>query len=185
MNKADLIDALTLRLGTRRDATLAVDALVDVVLREVASGGSVGITGFGTFERAERAPRTGRNPRTGQTVPIAGTHSPRFRPGTYFKKVVSDPDELPAEGLAGGRAPARTGSSGAAGPKRAAAADAQAAELMPAEDVARVESQLKDSAKKTLAKGQKADGKKGKAKKSGKGGSGKSGKSKSKKVATK
>ncbi|MCK0111329.1 HU family DNA-binding protein [Ornithinimicrobium sp. F0845] len=106
MNKAELIDRLSTRLGSRREATLAIEALVDVVIREVAAGGTVGITGFGTFERAERAPRTGRNPRTGQSVPIAGTRTPRFRPGTYFKAVVSDPDELPREGLAGGRAPA-------------------------------------------------------------------------------
>lgn len=104
MNKAELIDRLSTRLGSRREATLAVEALVDVVIREVAAGGSVGITGFGTFERAERAPRTGRNPRTGESVPIAGTKSPRFRPGTYFRAVVADPDELPRDGFAGGRA---------------------------------------------------------------------------------
>ncbi|WP_256838626.1 HU family DNA-binding protein [Ornithinimicrobium faecis] len=111
MNKAELIDRLSTPLGSRRDATLAVEALVDVVIREVAAGGSVGITGFGTFERADRAPRTGRNPRTGESVPIPGTSTPRFRPGTYFKEVLSDPKALPAEGLAGGRAPA--GGSGA------------------------------------------------------------------------
>lgn len=104
MNKAELIDRLSTRLGSRREASLAVEALVDVVIREVAAGGNVGITGFGTFEPTERAPRTGRNPRTGQTVPIAGTRSPRFRPGTYFRAVVSDPGQLPRQGLAGGRA---------------------------------------------------------------------------------
>jgi len=110
VNKAELIDRLSTRLGSRREATLAVEALVDVVIREVAAGGNVGITGFGTFERAERAPRTGRNPRTGQSVPIAGTKSPRFRPGTYFRAVVADPGDLPREGLAGGRA--KPGSAG-------------------------------------------------------------------------
>lgn len=103
MNKAELIEALAPRLGGRQLAAMAVEALVDAVLREVAAGGTVGITGFGTFEKVDRAPRTGRNPHTGAPVPIAATSSPRFRPGAYFKEVVADPDRLPTDGLAGVR----------------------------------------------------------------------------------
>lgn len=103
MNKADVIEAMAPRLGGRAQATAALESLVDVVLREVAAGGTVGITGFGVFESVERAPRTGRNPRTGEAVPIAGTRSARFRPATYFKQVVADPSTLPEEGLAGVR----------------------------------------------------------------------------------
>jgi DNA-binding protein HU-beta len=103
VNKNDLIDALAPRLGGRAAAALAVESFVDVVLRQVAAGGSVGVTGFGTFEPVERAPRTGRNPHTGQAVPIPATRTPRFRPGTYFRSVVADPAELPAAGLAGAR----------------------------------------------------------------------------------
>lgn len=105
MNKADLIERLSEELGGRTLATTAIEAMVDVIIREVVAGGRVTITGFGTFERVDRAPRTGRNPRTGELVPIAGTSSPRFRPGTYFKEVVAEPDQLPAEGFVGGRAP--------------------------------------------------------------------------------
>lgn len=115
MNKADLIEALAARLGSRAQAALAVESVVDLVLREVASGGSVTITGFGTFERVQRAPRTGRNPRTGEPVPIAGTTSPRFRPGAYFKEVVEDPKQLPSEGLAGVRVGSHDGAGSAAG----------------------------------------------------------------------
>ncbi|WP_228255128.1 HU family DNA-binding protein [Ornithinimicrobium avium] len=111
MNKNDLVEALAPRLGGRAEAALAVESFVDVVLREVAAGGQVGITGFGTFERVERAPRTGRNPHTGDAVPIAAVSRPRFRPGSYFTAVVADPDQLPASGLAG----ARVGSPGPAG----------------------------------------------------------------------
>lgn len=103
MNKADVIEALAPRLGGRAQATVALESVVDVVLREVAAGGTVGITGFGVFETVERAPRTGRNPRTGEAVPIAGTRSARFRPATYFKQVVADPSTLPTDGLAGVR----------------------------------------------------------------------------------
>lgn len=140
MNKADLIEALAPRLGGRAAATAALEAFVDVVLREVAGGGSVGITGFGTFEQVDRAPRTGRNPRTGEAVPIAGTSSPRFRPGSYFKDVVSDPTTLPAEGLAGVRgavaervetpsegAPQTVRRSGSGGASARVGADAEAA----------------------------------------------------------
>ncbi|GGK62831.1 HU family DNA-binding protein [Ornithinimicrobium pekingense] len=103
MNKNDLIDALAPRMGGRAAAALAVEALVDVVLRQVAGGGSVSITGFGTFEPVDRAPRTGRNPHTGEAVPIPATTTPRFRPGSYFRTVVADPTLLPSEGLAGAR----------------------------------------------------------------------------------
>lgn len=103
MNKADLIERISRELGGRQEATRAIEVIVDAILREVASGGSVGITGFGTFERIDRAPRTGRNPRTGAAVPIEATSAPRFRPGTYFKRVVTDPSVLPVQGLAGVR----------------------------------------------------------------------------------
>lgn len=106
MNKTDLVEALAPRLGGRARAQTAVEAMVDVILREVAAGGSVGVTGFGVFESVERAPRTGRNPRTGQAVPIEGTRTARFRPAAYFREVVGDPSLLPSEGLAG----VRTGS---------------------------------------------------------------------------
>jgi DNA-binding protein HU-beta len=104
MNKSDLIERLAEELGGRAAATTAVEAMVDMVIREVASGGRVTITGFGTFERVDRAPRTGRNPRTGELVPIEGTSTPRFRPGTLFKEVVADPARIPVEGHVGGRA---------------------------------------------------------------------------------
>ena len=60
---AELIDALESRLGSKKVASDALEAFLDVVIREVAKGGKVGITGFGTFERADRAARTGRNPK--------------------------------------------------------------------------------------------------------------------------
>ncbi|MGB5953686.1 MAG: HU family DNA-binding protein [Ornithinimicrobium sp.] len=103
MNKADLIEQIAPSVGGRSSATNAIEVIVDAILREVANGGSVGITGFGTFERIDRAPRTGRNPRTGAPVPIEATSAPRFRPGTYFKNVVNDPSELPSDSLAGVR----------------------------------------------------------------------------------
>lgn len=125
MNKTDLIEALAPRLGGRTEAATAVEALVDVILREVAAGGSVGVTGFGVFERVDRAARTGRNPRTGEAVPISPTSTPRFRPATYFKDVVADPSTLPTDGLAGVRVGTQeeTGRAGAPPSVRRTASD--------------------------------------------------------------
>ena len=68
MNKGQLVDALESRLGSKKAATEAVDAVIDTIVRTVSKGERVAISGFGTFEKAARAARTGRNPRTGETV---------------------------------------------------------------------------------------------------------------------
>lgn len=101
MNKAELITALAEHLeGDRRAAGAAVDGLLDVIVRTVQAGDSVSLTGFGVFEQRQRAARSGRNPRTGQTIQVPATVVPAFRPGTLFRDVVSGTREL-------GEAPAR------------------------------------------------------------------------------
>ena len=122
MNKGQLIEALEGRLGGKKAASDAVEAILDVIIREVAKGGKVGITGFGTFEKVVRAARTGRNPRTGASVKIKKTAVPKFKAGTKFRKVVADPRELPKTAAAGGRAaPAKAAVKKAAVKKAAAA----------------------------------------------------------------
>lgn len=101
MNKAGLIDVLTQKLGSdRRQATAAVENVVDTIVRAVHKGDSVTITGFGVFEQRRRAARVARNPRTGETVKVKPTSVPAFRPGAQFKAVVSGAQRLPAEGPA-------------------------------------------------------------------------------------
>lgn len=101
MNKAELIDVLTEKLGSdRRHATAAVENVVDTIVRAVHKGDSVTITGFGVFEQRRRAARVARNPRTGETVKVKPTSVPAFRPGAQFKAVVSGSQRLPAEGPA-------------------------------------------------------------------------------------
>jgi len=101
MNKAELIDVLTEKLGSdRRQATAAVENVVDTIVRAVHKGDSVTITGFGVFEQRRRAARVARNPRTGETVKVKPTSVPAFRPGAQFKAVVSGAQKLPAEGPA-------------------------------------------------------------------------------------
>ena len=101
MNKAELIDVLTEKMGSdRRSATAAVENVVDTIVRAVHKGDSVTITGFGVFEQRRRAARVARNPRTGETVKVKPTSVPAFRPGAQFKAVVSGAQRLPAEGPA-------------------------------------------------------------------------------------
>ena len=96
VNKGQLVDALEARLGSKKAAAEALEAVVDTITVTVAKGEKVAITGFGTFERAARAARTGRNPRTGEPVKIKKTSVPRFRAGTAFKSVTSDVKALKA-----------------------------------------------------------------------------------------
>ena len=96
MNKAEMVDALEVRLGGRKQAVAAVEAVVELIQLAVAKGDKVAISGFGTFEKQARNARTGRNPRTGEAVKIKKTSVPRFRPGTRFKEIVSDTKELRA-----------------------------------------------------------------------------------------
>ena len=115
VNKAELIDVLTEKLGTdRRHATAAVENFVDTVVRAVQKGESVTITGFGVFEQRRRAARVARNPRTGETVKVKPTSVPAFRPGAQFKAVVSGAQRLPAEGPAVKRGVVATGAKKAA-----------------------------------------------------------------------
>jgi DNA-binding protein HU-beta len=104
VNKTDLIEALTERLGDKRTATIAVESVVDVITRAVAKGEKVGISGFGVFEKADRAARTARNPTTGAAVKLKKTTIPRFRPGQGFKDIVSGAKEVPPPSTTPGRA---------------------------------------------------------------------------------
>jgi DNA-binding protein HU-beta len=89
MNKSQLVDALADRLGDRKTAATAVDALLQIVVDTVRSGDTVSLAGFGVFESRARAARTGRNPRTGESVAVPATTVPAFRPGTGFRNAVA------------------------------------------------------------------------------------------------
>lgn len=89
MNKAELIEALSGRLGDRKSATAALDAVLAEIQNAVTKGDKVSITGFGVFEKRVRAARTARNPRTGEAVKVKKTSVPAFRPGASFKELVA------------------------------------------------------------------------------------------------
>ncbi|GHD22335.1 MULTISPECIES: HU family DNA-binding protein [Nocardiopsis] len=89
MNKRDLIDAISDRLGDKKTATEAVNAVLETIQTTVASGDKVAITGFGVFEKSERAARTARNPATGATINVPASFVPKFRAGADFKALVN------------------------------------------------------------------------------------------------
>ena len=79
MNKRDLIDAISGRLGDKKSATEAVNAVLETIQSAVAAGDKVAITGFGVFEKSERPARTARNPATGATIQVPKSSVPKFR----------------------------------------------------------------------------------------------------------
>ncbi len=89
MNKGELIERLAGHLGDQKTSSKAVDAVVNEIEHAVSSGEKVNITGFGVFEKRDRAARTGRNPRTGEPIRVKKTTVPAFRPGTSFKTLVA------------------------------------------------------------------------------------------------
>ena len=89
MNKRDLIDALSGRLGDKKSATEALNAVLETIQSAVADGDKVAITGFGVFEKADRPARTARNPATGAEIQVAAQSVPKFRPGADFKALVN------------------------------------------------------------------------------------------------
>lgn len=97
MNKSELVESIAERLGDRRRAGAAVEAVLDTIMRSLAAGEKVALSGFGVFEKVDRAARTARNPATGEPVSLPATSVPRFRAGQVLKAVVSGERELPAE----------------------------------------------------------------------------------------
>ncbi len=89
MNKRDLIDAISGRLGDKKTATEAVNAVLDTIQSTVAKGDKVAITGFGVFEKTDRPARTARNPATGASIKVPKSSVPRFRAGADFKALVN------------------------------------------------------------------------------------------------
>jgi DNA-binding protein HU-beta len=89
VNKAELIEALSARIGDKRVASRALDAVLSEIQNAVTKGDKVSITGFGVFEKRARAARMARNPRTGEAVKVKKTSVPAFRPGTGFRELVA------------------------------------------------------------------------------------------------
>ena len=90
MTKAEFLEKVAgdERIGSKKAAPDAVDAVLDAITDTLTGGGEVNFTGFGKFHVAERSARQGVNPRTGERITIAGGKVPRFSAGSALKKQV-------------------------------------------------------------------------------------------------
>ena len=89
MTKQDFVDAVADKAGmSKRDASVAVDAVLDCITDTLRTGDSVTFTGFGKFSTSHRAARMGVNPRTGEKVQIGATTVPKFSAGSALKSAV-------------------------------------------------------------------------------------------------
>ena len=89
MNKADLIDRVHQTLGTTKaDAERAVETIISSITDALKDGQEVSVAGLGIFEAKMRAARTGRNPRTGETISVPAMRVPKFRASKTLKDAV-------------------------------------------------------------------------------------------------
>jgi len=94
MNKSELMQSLAAATDQSQSAaSRSLDALIKIVSQELAKGGEVVIPGFGSFKRADRAERSGRNPQTGEAITIAASTTVRFVPGSALKAAVNSKSE--------------------------------------------------------------------------------------------
>ena len=90
MNKSDLVSAIADSSGlSKADAARALEATTSAISGALSSGGSVAITGFGSFLVRSRAARSGRNPQTGATIQISASKVPAFKAGKLLKESVN------------------------------------------------------------------------------------------------
>jgi DNA-binding protein HU-beta len=130
VNKAELIEALSARLGDKKQATSALDAVLAEIQSAVTKGDKVAITGFGVFEKRVRGARTARNPRTGEAVKVKKTSVPAFRAGASFREMVASgkvPKATPAKKAAAAKTTAAKSTAA-----KTTAAKATAAKKAPA-----------------------------------------------------
>ena len=90
MNKTELIAAVAEKAGlSKKDAERALNATIDAITASLVAGDKVQVSGFGIFEAKKREARTGRNPRTKETIQIPATRLPAFKASKALKDTVS------------------------------------------------------------------------------------------------
>ena len=92
MTKSELIEIIAREQShlAYRDVELAVKCMIEQMSQALASGERIEIRGFGSFSLHFRPPRVGRNPKTGDSVPLTGKYVPHFKPGKELRERVND-----------------------------------------------------------------------------------------------
>ncbi|HRG50766.1 MAG TPA: integration host factor subunit beta [Pseudomonadales bacterium] len=92
VTKSELIEGIAGRyeMLSSRDVELAIKTMIDAMANVLSTGGRIEIRGFGSFSLHYRAPRIGRNPKTGDTVKLTGKYVPHFKPGKELRDRVND-----------------------------------------------------------------------------------------------
>jgi DNA-binding protein HU-beta len=86
VNKSELIDAVAVSADLpKASATRAVESMLETITAALKAGDSVALVGFGSFVVKAREARTGRNPKTGESIAIAAAKVPAFKPGKALK----------------------------------------------------------------------------------------------------
>lgn len=88
MNKADLIEEVAKVTCSKKEAVLALDAILAAIQKTLKKGNDVTLVGFGTFKISKRKARLGRNPQTGKALKIAAKKVPVFKAGKGLKDAV-------------------------------------------------------------------------------------------------
>jgi Bacterial nucleoid DNA-binding protein len=90
MTKTELIDALAKETGfNRKDGEAFLNAYIKLTKEALKQGDEIKLVGFGTFKVTERAARTGRNPKSGETIHIKAAKVPTFKAGKEFKDALN------------------------------------------------------------------------------------------------
>jgi integration host factor subunit beta len=97
MTKSDLIEALAYKQThlPAKDVELSVKIILEQMSNALSSGGRIEIRGFGSFSLHFRPPRTGRNPKTGESVDLTGKYVPHFKPGKQLRERVMESTGTP------------------------------------------------------------------------------------------
>jgi integration host factor subunit beta len=92
MTKSELVEIIASKQTqlSVKDVELAVKTIIDLMSSTLASGQRIEIRGFGSFCLHYRAPRVGRNPKTGDSVTLDAKHVPHFKPGKELRDLVND-----------------------------------------------------------------------------------------------
>lgn len=92
MTKSELIERITARQAqlSAKDVELAVKTMIEHMAHTLAQGHRIEIRGFGSFSLHYRAPRIGRNPKTGESVGLSGKYVPHFKPGKELRDRVNE-----------------------------------------------------------------------------------------------